>query len=478
MANYLFQIDQNNTVHDITYEQIKSLYYDNSMEEREGRKMTCSSYQGESFLDNKSFTEQFDYYREFVQRDSMTNGFQIYYPHGVILEQSMRRNYYRGENQIYPSSVPTLIRTLKKYSSRKDKELYRMVSDMRIYEFSCLLKKFQHVQNWTYSDVLYETLAQHYGLETSWLDITSDFNVALFFACCYYQDKKWMPLTRKQTEVDENHQYGMIFHMPSYIMANRWTIEGKKFVTVSDKVVERKLNGEPYRYETLKHPIYTGLTQNLIYPIGFQPFMRCHMQNGYGIYMRNEQPLQSDSGFEKLRFRHSEELSNWIFDEMKGGELIYPHEGLKQVEFLIQKIKSLNTFSEDAFTYALQRNHLFTVAEKDVVRKEVENFTVDGEHIQIQERHAWHLTPVRRNIINDAYHNFSLLNWYGIQIVQRGGYPGLSAMFEPWMLLEQEDEPGVMDFELRKEVECGSDIHRRDMTRLLTMVMNEELPDF
>lgn len=62
-----------------------------------------------------------------------------------------------------------------------------------------------------------------------------------------------MPLTRKQTETDENHQYGMIFHIPIYIMANQWTIEWKKFVTVSDKVVERKLNGEPYRYETLKH---------------------------------------------------------------------------------------------------------------------------------------------------------------------------------------------------------------------------------
>lgn len=206
---------------------------------------------------------------------------------------------------------------------------------MRIYEFSCLLNKFQHVQNWDYCDVLFEALAQHYGLETSWLDITSDFKIALFFACCHFQEGKWKPLTREQTEVDENHQYGMIFHMPSYIMTLRWYSELKKFATATNKVIEYKPDGNPYKYESLKYPNFTGLPQNLIYPLGFQPFMRCHMQNGYGIYMRDEQPLQSDNDFEKLRFIHSEELSNWIFEEMKGGELVYPHEGLKQVEFLI-----------------------------------------------------------------------------------------------------------------------------------------------
>lgn len=68
----------------------------------------------------------------------------------------------------FPESLPTLQRTLKQFTSEEDKELYRLVSDMRIAEFTFLLKKFQHVRSWKISDVLYEALAQHYGLTTTW----------------------------------------------------------------------------------------------------------------------------------------------------------------------------------------------------------------------------------------------------------------------------------------------------------------------
>ena len=97
-----------------------------------------------------------------------------------------------------------------------------MVADMRIAEFEAFLKKFWHVSNWKISDVQYDVLAQHYGLETCWPDITSDFNVALFFATCYWDDdqKKWQPLTKYQTEKCEKTQYGMLFHMPSSTMAS------------------------------------------------------------------------------------------------------------------------------------------------------------------------------------------------------------------------------------------------------------------
>ena len=104
----------------------------------------------------------------------------------------MRRNFYRGENRIYPESIPTLLRNLKKYTTSKEKELYRMVADMRIAEFKALLNKFDHVKNWNYCDVIYEVLAQHYGLETGWLDITNDFKIALFFAVCYWCDGEWL----------------------------------------------------------------------------------------------------------------------------------------------------------------------------------------------------------------------------------------------------------------------------------------------
>ena len=69
------------------------------------------------------------------------------------------RNYYRGENQIYQNSIPSLLRKLNQFSSEKDKALYRIVADMRIAEFKHLIDKFDHVKNWNYGDVLYELLA-------------------------------------------------------------------------------------------------------------------------------------------------------------------------------------------------------------------------------------------------------------------------------------------------------------------------------
>ena len=83
--------------------------------------MTHSSYQGECFVGRGEAFDQIGLYRDYLERDPRTGGLQIYYPHGVIIEQSMRKNYYRGENQIYLSSVPTLIRTLRAYRSRKGK---------------------------------------------------------------------------------------------------------------------------------------------------------------------------------------------------------------------------------------------------------------------------------------------------------------------------------------------------------------------
>ena len=123
----------------------------------------------------------------------------------------------------------------------------------RAAEFSFFLHKFQHVQNWKDSDVLYEPLAQHYGLETGWLDITSDFNTALFFATCYWDGKQWLPLSKKQTERDENHKYGMIFHMPSNRMPMRWLDALDKLEPWKDEPIDDG-NGH-VRYERLAYPL-------------------------------------------------------------------------------------------------------------------------------------------------------------------------------------------------------------------------------
>ncbi|PNV63476.1 hypothetical protein C0033_02085 [Clostridium sp. chh4-2] len=451
MAEYLFPID--NKIHDLTWDDIKKLHNDNLMEEREGRKITASSDRGENYWDQY---EDFNtaMYKEYLYRDPKTSGMRIEYPHGVVIQQSRRRNFYRGENQIYPSSVPSLLRRLREYDNTKQQELYRLVADMRVYEFGKLLNCFDHVKNWKRSDVLYEPLAQHYGLETCWLDITSDFDVALFFAACCYKDGKWHPLTKEQTEKNENTKYGMIYHMPSSRMSLRWNIEVEKFSGSSNEVAEYKEDGSPYRYRQYQHPEFLGGVSNLIYPLGFQPFMRCHMQDGYGIYMREEKPLQQDPLFEKLRFKHSEELSNWIFDYMRGGELIYPHEGLSKIDFLINAISGLTVFSYEAFLYALERNHLFALKEEELCLKELDDFSVNGKKIIIQDKSPWKLSSGKRKRINAEYDNFSIEDAYGILVKERKVIPPGARMFSPWMIMENENEPGVVDFHARELTGC------------------------
>lgn len=467
-----------NTVHEITYEQLELLYKDNLREAEESRRITASSYRGENYYtENGNLGAELE--KEYLIRDPRTSGMLIYYPHGVIIGQAARRNYYRGENQLYPESIPTLLRSLKKYTNTWEKELYRLVSDMRIAEFKFFLEEFKHVSNWEHGDVLYEALAQHYGIETGWLDITHDFNVALFFATCYWdqKEKAWKPLTKKQTEVDENHKYGMIYHMPSNRMPMRWSRAVNKFTVYTDRPVGVNAAGSPC-YDRLLFPKYKGEVGNLIYPLGFQPFMRCHMQSGYGIYMRTPRPLQMDCEFEKLKFRHSEELSQKVFHMMKGGKLVFPHEGLKQVQYIIDQISEETTFSEKAFQYALYRSHFFRIGEAENVRKEIQKFRVDGKTILIRKQHPWVIPFRKRQHINRLYNNFSIEKRYGIKIMDRGSNPSPQSMFEPWMIPEEHDGAGVEDFRVRPPVSCGSSILTRDFFNIMHVIKYAQLPDF
>ena len=59
MAEYLFKGTLDNTVHDISYEQIKQLYEDNKREEAEGRHITQSSYRGRATIQIRTFKRNF-----------------------------------------------------------------------------------------------------------------------------------------------------------------------------------------------------------------------------------------------------------------------------------------------------------------------------------------------------------------------------------------------------------------------------------
>ncbi|WP_303867407.1 FRG domain-containing protein [Acetobacterium wieringae] len=404
MSEYLstkYKEKLDNNVIDISYQDIVNLYNQNIKDEKECAEVTQSSYRNENYYDEYGEDNQrFAFYKEVLYRDKKTAGFIMEYPHGTIITQAERNSYYRGENQIYTSSIPTLTRKLSQITSVEDIEIYKLIADMRIAEFGIFLFSFGYVQEWEskYCTVLFDALAQHYGLETDWLDITNDFNVALFFATCFFDlhERAWKPLTKNETEKNESTKYGMIFHCPQWQVGLR-------------NLTEMFMDSQNEEDQILI---------NSILPIGFQPFMRCHMQYGYGIKMEKEYPLQQDIIFEKLRFRHNEKLSRDVFAMMEQGKKIYPHEGLSNFQDIIDQIRTATTFSDEAFEYAFEKGSYFK--DKTVCRDKVINAKFCGKNIIIEKDiHPIKVSRQRRRRLDREYSQFSIEKKYGIKLSTR-----------------------------------------------------------
>ena len=140
------------------------------------------------------------------------SGTTILFPYGDrIITFCSKRQFFRGENQDFPCSIPSLRRKTMGMS-KKQEELMRTVANMRIWQFRKLLwNNINVVPYWEakLSDVNYKALAQHYGFDTNLLDLTNDFRIALFFATCKYIPEQdcFRPLTEQ--EINENHKYGI-----------------------------------------------------------------------------------------------------------------------------------------------------------------------------------------------------------------------------------------------------------------------------
>lgn len=387
----------NNAMHLITYDDIRKLYEENKKDENEVKNVTESSNRGETYY-NDGITpgnEKIDnfnlaFLKEVVYRDSKTSGFLMEYPHGTVIRQGERNHYYRGENQIFPQSQPTLLRRLELYDSEQERTVERLIAYIRIAEFKLFLLQFDIVRNWA-GDVLYEPLAQHYGLDTEWLDITNDFNVALFFATCYWDCilKKWLPLTKEQTEKNERSKYGVIFHMPCWQNTPR---------------LISYANGDN--------------DVNLVLPIGFQPFVRCHMQTAYAIKMEKLFPLQDDIGFEKLYFRHSEKLSRDVYELMDCGKKIYPQEGLCEFQDIFDGIKGTQIFSESAFFDACD---MLEIKDTDNCRRLLQERGVSVVSKNLQFK----ISRQRLRAMNRKYANFSSEKYIGSKVHCRITHRGI-----------------------------------------------------
>jgi hypothetical protein len=59
--------------------------------------------------------------------------------------------------------------------------------------------------------------------------------------------------------------------------------------------------------------------------------------------------MYKDELFEKYKFRHSEELCNWIYEEMREGDLVYPRNDVPDLSSVMGEINTTHVFSAKAF---------------------------------------------------------------------------------------------------------------------------------
>lgn len=293
----------------------RNLYLD---EEQENYNLEYTKYRKENPDISKKILlrgNRKDILSEFFNQGNI-NGHIISYPHGRVIRYGMKNYYFRGENALYKKSNSSLNRVLNQ-NNCNNIELEKFKISLKVIHFSKELDKLKQVQEWSiFGDVFGYAIAQHYGLATNLIDITDRLAVALFFATCIYDQKleKYRPLC------------------------------------------EEDIRKEPYGYLYIKKNIdFLELDKLKIYPIGYQPFTRCHKQKGYFIVdtLDKNYDIQSE-GFEKLKFKHSVEFSKEIFSKFKSGDELFNYENSKVIKNLLKRIDNSKEFSIKNFKEAFE----------------------------------------------------------------------------------------------------------------------------
>lgn len=346
-SSWLFKDPQKNAIHDITIGDINQLLNYAEQDDAWAEAVKNEVLERDKAIRSGTYTKKTDWLLEEFQI-MQTSGTVIHMPYGLrIITFPSKRQLFRGEIQNYHRSVPSLNRILTDCMDEKEKELNRIIAHLRKWQFGNLIWNINIVPYWEakLSDVNVDALAQHYGFATHLMDLTNDFKAALFFATCKYvpETDSYRPLTQADIDKNEDTRYGFIFHAPDWIIDY---MNGGGFEKWS---FEHLHHGNPMEMPDCNRRFYlqSGDMDGVALQIGYQPLQRCAHQSGYIYPMRNEKSLQENWHFEKLRFKHSVELSRQVYRMMDGGKKVFPNEGVTELHDYIERIKHSVVFAMD-----------------------------------------------------------------------------------------------------------------------------------
>lgn len=229
-----------------------------------------------------------------------------------------RKFLYRGETEFHSPCKPNLFRDVKKNYFLDllihGDEMFRLILShplVQLLDLGIMLNG----QQIRFEMNLYG-LIQHYYNKSSLLDLTSDIDVALFFATQHYDSRtdSYSPIT------DDSHDPGVLYY---------YNIDIKRDFQLQP-------NGEQ------------------LSTIGLQVFPRSGRQRGF-LYDCNMHTNFNDlPQLCAFRFRHNARIAQEIYEQMEGGKRLFPHDIL-EAHWMNNK-RDPNMVSVDAIRLNLTRN--------------------------------------------------------------------------------------------------------------------------
>lgn len=211
---------------------------------------------------------------------------------------------YRGQTTKYPTCTASLLRNMEldEWGLKAQLTLERF----RVAELELLMRKHPFMDVWKTRgyEVDWHGLAQHYGIPTTLLDLTSNVEVAAFFACAHWDDEK-----QRFTPADSG-------------------------------------TGVMYRFDwSAFGPGYAKYFE----PVGFGPGLRPARQHAWTFRLNPGVDFQDVPHVEAVEFKHSKAASAELFEMFKNGDWLYPPDCLARI---VEKLRDIPFLTMNAIRHA------------------------------------------------------------------------------------------------------------------------------